>query len=628
VTVVNDLEEARALVDDSEVVSFDFFDTLVTRSSATPDAVQQYVGYRLSREDPRLDGFFARRKGAESSVWARRPDIGDADLETIYAEFPVDAGWSEEATARASRLEQEVDRAFLVPRAAVVGLLRRARAAGKRVILVSDSYYRRAFFEEVIERFGWSGLVDDIYVSSEYAARKGTGALWTVVSSRERLADKRFVHIGDDPRSDVEMARAVGLRCVLIPGPPTLVAEHGIRHEAGRDWRADILLGPLYARWGGDPSVGPRVIDDEEELGYVAYGPIFLAFFAWLATHPALCQLKRLYFSSREGHFLQRLYERMREDCALDNDLPASRYLPMSRRAVIMASQATSFDPAGVTEAGGFQGSAESLLRARLGYTINWTRRLVFPVRLPKDREYVQRILRILQPQIVARAAVERAAMVAYCRQVGLLEEEPIGLVDVGYSATIQHGLQQILGRPLSGFYMATSSRAAAAQQGGGRAYGCFQDALRGDMRPEDFMHRTVLLEALLTAPHGQLARFELDGEGWAKPVFLDGGISQRGFSVLERIFQGGLDYCRDSIEAAGREVLGAVPPARQSAFAAFEAVFAGTIRVSARLAQAMYLDDTFCGNGEIPCLPGLIASPSRPSAERADPPKQETFTS
>jgi FMN phosphatase YigB (HAD superfamily) len=597
------LEELEALIEECETVSFDFFDTLVMRLSASPEAVQQLAGFRLSHETAGLEGFYERRVRAERSAWSRHPDIGDADLDAIYAEFPVDEHWNAQAIARARELERTVDTRFVVPRPAVLRLMVRAKGAGKRVIVVTDSYYPRAHFEELLDRLGWSTLVDAIYVSSERKARKDSGTLWSVIADEEHLSRTRFVHFGDNPTSDQERAVALGLCSVLLPRPSVLAAQRGMRHEPGRDWRADLLLGPLVARWGGDPFHARGTITDEHELGFVVYGPILLAFFAWLAHHPMLRRMERLFFSSREGHFLLELYLRLRERYGLRH-LPPGTYLPMSRRAVIMASLARSFEPARVTDHGGFQGSVEALFHARLGYAPNWGSRFAIPVRLPADRSYVQRLLEILKVQLVERAATERAGLVSYCETMGLGSGGPLGLVDIGYSGTIQGLLQLILGRPLSGFYMATVPGAAAVRSGGGEAYGCFQDALRSDLRPEGFQRKTVLLEALLTAPHGQLSHFEREAPGGARPVFMANGVSQRHFSMLQRVFEGGLDYCTTVIDTGGVEVLEAIEPARTSALVPVDAAFGGRVRVSENLAQALSMEDAFSGNGEVSGIP------------------------
>jgi len=599
-----DWTACKSLIDDADVVSFDFFDTLVTRLAAEPDAVQQYVGHRLETGVHALENFFAHRKDAESRARIDRPDLEDVDLDMIYGKFTRDPPWSTAAAEMAQDLEAEIDQAFIVPRGSVADLLRYAKGANKRTLIVSDSYFPRKFLEFALEKLGWSDLVDEIYLSSERFARKDRGALWDVVVAQEDLPRRRIVHFGDNPHSDVAEARARGLKPVLLANPARLAVQRGLDHVVGEDWRADILLGPLFARIGADPFTGPSqpVLEDGYEFGYLVYGPIFLAFFAWLLANPALRQMRKLYFAGREGYFLQQLFDKLSGDFG-PQGCPPTAYLPISRRAVIMASQALSFDPIGVIRSGNFFGRLEDFLSVRLGLALEPSNLFSQPIRLPSDADYVQRVLAILQPVIADRAHSELEAMRVYGRQVGLMDDGPIGLVDIGYSATIQTGLQAVFGRPITGFYMATSERARAVQPAGGLAFGCFQDALYGRMAGDDFMPKTVLLEALLTAPHGQLSHFRLEPSGAAVPVHRPGAKSQARFADLVPIFEGGLAYCRDSIKAIGLNHLDVLLPAQLRAFAALDAVLTGRIAVGEALRDALSLEDQFCGNGEIPGL-------------------------
>lgn len=604
-----DEDALNSLVRDSEIVSFDFFDTLVTRFSATPEAVQHYVGYLLSLQESCLTDFFHRRKRAEEIARTRHPDVGDVNLDMIYAEFPVNEQWSIAWIALAQSLEEKIEHRFALPRFAVARLLEYAKALNKRVIVVSDSYFPRRFIENILEKFCLRTLVDEIYVSSERKARKDTGELWRLITIKESVSGKRLVHFGDNPHSDVATAKRFGLKCVHLLNPVPLIAARGFRYSVNQDWRSDILFGPLFARYGNSPIVPfssgtPFEITEDADLGYVGYGPILLVFFAWLAENPAIKRMNQLYFPSREGFFLKRLYDRLCEQFGFD-DLPPSHYLPISRRAVNTASQAVVFDPWQVIDGADFEGTVEDFMKVRLGLELQWPSKFVLPVSLPRDREYLSRILTILAPQILSRAEQECDAMRCYCQQVGLLEGELVGLVDVGYSGTIQAGLQLILSRSIVGFYMVTSPRVSKVTAGGGLAFGCFQDALYGDMLPDGFMRKTLLLEALLTAPHGQLAKFERAMSGVAEPIYLENGVSQHKFHCLERIFEGALNYCVDSIESGGREVLGAIIPARLNALNCLDAVLSGEIRVSEHLSSSLFLEDNFTGRGEIPCMPG-----------------------
>ena len=115
-------------------------------------------------------------------------------------------------------------------------------------------------------------------------------------------------------------------------------------------------------------------------------GPLVFAFVAWLARHPAVPHLRRLFFVSREGWFLRRLYDAVREETGR-MDLPPSSYLHCSRRAALAAAQGRGLDPDAVLRGAGFNGSLAAFLagpaRLRAG---SGTRPSAPPGQLPARR--------------------------------------------------------------------------------------------------------------------------------------------------------------------------------------------------------------------------------------------------
>src|SRR6185437_11329395 len=74
--------DLRRAIDDAEVVSFDLFDTVLTRRAARPDAVVRLAGLRVAGADRAAD-FFGDRKRAEDEARRRRNWAGDVSLSEI-----------------------------------------------------------------------------------------------------------------------------------------------------------------------------------------------------------------------------------------------------------------------------------------------------------------------------------------------------------------------------------------------------------------------------------------------------------------------------------------------------------------------------------------------------------------
>lgn len=603
--------QACARIDAAAVVSFDFFDTLVSRLASDPEAVQRYVGRLLQDKHGRGDDFLAIRKHAEAMARARYASAGDIGLDAIYAQMGGDRCWTPDLVNEARRLELQVEHDMLVGRPDVVALMRYAKEAGKRVIVVSDSYFGRDFFQRVMTTLGMAQWVDALYISCERAARKDSGTLWDCVLEGEPVEPARILHFGDNLHSDIGMAGTRGICAAWLLPSRLSYAMQGGHLPIESDWRDHLLLGPAIACLGASPwreqhGVAGIRFDDAHDLGYALFGPILFGFVAWLFANPALKSASTLYFFAREGYFLSRLYSRVREVTGADT-LPKADYLQVSRRLALMAAQACEFDPSQVIGKGGFHGTIAEFLSVRLGIEAQAAalepevaEALTREIELPDDSASLAKVLTLLEPQIRAQASAELDGLRAYARQVGFAQDGATTFVDIGYSGTIQHALQRVFEQPLIGLYMVTAPNVAQVREEGGLAFGCFQDALYHDMRPERFMHYTVLLEALLTAPHGQVVRFRLQSDGEAVPEFAPEGVAQQRFARLEAIYDGAQRYVDDLLKLGGTSMLGVAAEAHAPLMMLAAKAFDGGVTISDTLLAGLSMEDRYSGNGEV----------------------------
>jgi HAD superfamily hydrolase (TIGR01549 family) len=586
----------------ARLVSFDIFDTLITRRILTPDALQQYTGWLLARRVPGVDDFFAVRKESEELARRRKDYKGDVSLDEIYEAFTVTARWTPETIALAKRLELDCEKRSFVPRQDIVDALKYARTLDKRIVAVSDTYFSRDFVERILSKFGLLEYFDDIYVSSERGARKDRGDMWELLCSSEGLSPKQVLHIGDNEHSDLQMPGDRTFEKFHVMSPATLMVHSGLPIPANRSWVADIVLGPVAARHFNSPFLPgqrfrPLYLSTAKDFGYFVFGPILFGFFSWLFAHPALESLDRLYFLSREGFFLYGFFQKLRK--ALGRRLPEASYLYASRRAMIAAAQGVKFDPSEIMFGSGFRGTVSELLKIRLGlqlpeeFDLDQTE-----MQLPGDADYVRNMLTILEPYIVEHGRRELEALQQYCREIGMTSDDKIALVDIGYSGSIQSALQTILGKGMAGMYLTTVDTVARVEETNGFAWGCFAEREPfATTRCVVSLHGKIL-ESFLTAPHGQVLRFETRN-GHAEPVFKTAGFSQSVFPTLSEINDGVNAYFDDLLAAFGPDVF-LTPPDLANAQLTFKALVEHGISLPSAVANALYLEDDFCGNSEI----------------------------
>jgi FMN phosphatase YigB (HAD superfamily) len=580
------------LIDAAEVVAFDF-DALTTRRPMSVDAVLRYVGFLLQRRDARLTGFFDRRKRAE---WAARIAAGhdkDLDRGLIYAHFASDALWSQAVIAQALTLEIEVELGALAPRLDMLSLIDHAARQAKRKIIVSDTQLPRAGVMEALR--GWNLLrhFDNVYLSSERSPNADPAGFHAVVAAKEAVPPAAILLIADDARLADESARPAGWTIAAVDWRRLVFAES----TASQDWRGELILVP-FVRQIASAAYGPRPgqvisITTERELGYVIFGPLLLAFMAWLFNLAALSQCRRLLFVSRQGYFLRDAYNRLRLQLGLDH-LPEGEYVYLSPRLVLAASQAVAFDPSRILAAPSPRMPVADLLATRIGFRGASSLPLATEVSLPEDGDYLRRILELLEGEIVAQLEPKHADFMAYWHSLNLDDEAVFGLVDLGVSATTQAALQDLVGRPLLGLYLAQGATAEGQEMTEGLAFGCFQDvpsAKPGRAGGSNFAEHGRLLDALFTAPHGEVSHFALNAKGFPVPVFLDSSPAQKNFHRLQAVFAGAEAYCAEALSSWGDALLSAPPRGHVASLIPLRMLAEGRIVLADELAALLFAE-------------------------------------
>jgi hypothetical protein len=334
------------------------------------------------------------------------------------------------------------------------------------------------------------------------------------------------------------------------------------------------------------------------DVGFVIFGPILFLFYAWLVRHPAMRRIQHLYFLSREGYLLEQLHSLVLQRFP-QLELPAGSYFHTSRRVALCAAQAVCFSPNAISAGMMFQGTVRDLLRHRLGLEFEGESAVVdWNIRLPRDGGKLQATLEALRPLIVGHAIQERQKLLDYARQSGMLKPGFHGVVDIGYSATIQKGLQIALSTPLFGFYMATFDSAKAVQDQGGEAFGCLAEGISPFASHEPVLRAPLFMEAFLTAPHGQVTGFH-EEKDWIAPRFKATPYTAHETSILLQMQSGALEYCSELLEIHGSDLLYANlsegPPQEF-----FRMVIEGALVLPDDVLDMLHVEDEFCGNGQI----------------------------
>jgi FMN phosphatase YigB (HAD superfamily) len=596
--------EACVKARNCDVISFDFYDTLFCRQAFTPDDVHHYIGWVLQVRGAIADEavFYSVRKAAEDHA-REHTGKGDITLDDIYAAFPAICDWPPESIALGRQLEWEIELRCLAPRPDAIELARIAKAHGARVIIISDSYMPRRFFEDVLATHKISQTYDEIYVSSEVERRKDRGDIWPWINANVANGC-RYYHVGDNEYSDIQNAIRESLGNIYVVNTTMRAQLCGLGplddwRIKSPAWRDGILHGPVIARLCGDAFLHrdgyrPVPLAEASDVGYAVWGPLLFGFLTWIIDQVRRDN-RRVFFLAREGWFLVKLYEQIRGALEpLGVSLPEGQYLMVSRKSTMGPMAAVDFDPDFIVRGPRFQGNLGGLLKARLGVELDPDLPEVsLAVDTERDRGEAANLVRRMREPIVAamRGPLERLR--AYLTQEGADQPNSL-IVDIGYSATIQSALQTITGVPFNGAYMVTSQPAKDVGKRNGRATGYFSH----DYAPSVVRDYSMLLESVLTAPHGSTIDYRYDN-GRVEPVSGAPNEAQRYFSYLEEQYGGASQYIADLLDTYGPEIALTTFSPRECE-AGLRQLAEGTLLPPAEFWRRLSVENDFCGEGEI----------------------------
>ena len=204
VPLLPSIEELRG----ARLVSFDFFDTLVYRTSRSH--------YQMWKNES--SAYFRRRAKAELVARVlnrvkRVPEVSESD---IYGRMPKKWGLE---------FEIQLELQNLVPNPVILNLLRQLILAGGACCIISDTHYKEADIKRFLNHLGIPEI--KIFTSSEYGLTKSTG-LFGEVQRNLGVPYSDWIHIGDNLQSDVLSSGRLGIKSFHYPSMEKQLIDSGL----------------------------------------------------------------------------------------------------------------------------------------------------------------------------------------------------------------------------------------------------------------------------------------------------------------------------------------------------------------------------------------------------------------
>lgn len=501
----------------ARVVSFDVFDTLLTRRVATPSDVFLLLADRTPFASLGMEAaaLAALRRQAERDARLRvaaAMGSGEVTLTEIHRVLAERLQWDASQVPDMVDAEQAVELDICEAHPTLNAWFERARRDRKTLWCLSDTYHDSAFLRTLLAHCGYDMREVLVVASSEARCSKGEGRLFLQVLASQQTLASHVLHIGDHDQADDEVPAAHGIVTVLHPwaaarpaDPANITAGNAV--ALGMAARVSRCFEPPAPFWW--------------RFGYGIAGPLLSGFALWLSRRFDDDAIDRAYFLLRDGEILLDVYKSVvapggRATTSLLESSRRAFALPAfeAQRPSLLAQLTVSENPRPVREFFTRMGLSAAEFEAEIRASGFSSADVVV---LPDDQKAGRQLARLMSTASVVdalrgRARDERALLLTYLEQEGVLAGGRVAFVDVGWNATIQRSLVAALETErrtsnVNGYYIGTRPPAHVGV-GAGTVRGYLFEAGDPSARMHTVMRVPQLLEFVCSTTRGSLERF------------------------------------------------------------------------------------------------------------------------
>ena len=291
-----DIDKLVEKLSSYDVVSFDIFDTLIFRAVDTPIDVFYYIGEKLG-----IPNFRGIRTWAEYDARVKCYDVNEhmeIGLEDIWENLIEDVGGIC-SPKEGMELELQTELKLCYANPFMLEVWNRLKELGQEIVIVSDMYLSSGMLARILNNAGYDDL-PKIFVSCEHGVSKSDGKLYKL--AKEEYAGKSMIHVGDNPHSDIEMARKNGLDVYLYPninGQTMLYRPFDMSYLIGSAYRA-MVSAHIYN--------GRNAYSMEYEYGFIYGGLFVLGYCRFIHDYCKGHDIDKVLFLSRDGDILLQVY--------------------------------------------------------------------------------------------------------------------------------------------------------------------------------------------------------------------------------------------------------------------------------------------------------------------------------
>ncbi|MBT8257553.1 MAG: HAD family hydrolase [Bacteroidia bacterium] len=399
----------------------------------------------------------------------------------------------------------------------VVQLLQEAKSEGLKIYIVSDFYGPKPLFKKLLKHHGIQDLFDGVYSSSSSQASKFQGTIYDQILNDLNISPGQIVMIGDNKRCDFQKAKDKGLHASLLPHQKFLLKNK--LKSVGNDKRDyDKVIDKTY-----------KACRRKEAPPYSEYIILFQVFIERLYIISRRFNIKNLFFASREGLYLKKLFDLYQEQSFLaPDDRIGTHYLRMSRQAAFQIT----YEPLHKEEFSYMRKRFRALSIEKFIQNFAFDKEIeaniLFELKATKPKEAVDGFfdsddfsqlmnLPLFQQAYEQNRKNQKKAFLAYLSSFEVdVDSEGINIVDVGWGGTMQEAIFKVFEEkiPVTGYYLGLRENYNIQEMT--KRYGLLFSIHPYEVYSDHILTaNTQLYEQLLSANHGSILGYDETAENF-----------------------------------------------------------------------------------------------------------------
>ncbi len=320
-----------------KVYSFDIFDTLITRRTATPLGIFAIMQEKLKNSE-KYNSFSTYFKNNfallrhKTEFWERdnvfRNCTGAQDItfDEIYSLLQKNQSLSDEQIHLLKELEIQTEKDNLVAIVENVNTLKQLKKEGKEIILISDMYFSSNVLKDIMINIDPIFCDIDIFTSADTLKSKYFGDLYKFVKNKKGYDFNKWIHI-DDSKHNIAKAGEFGIDGALVKFEKEFDINNYILSDIDEvlNMENQAILGSikLATKYRTE---GNKIFD----FGASYVGPILFGYANWLINQALDRKINHLYFIARDSYLTMQIAQEIVKSKNLDIKL---HYLYGSRKA-------------------------------------------------------------------------------------------------------------------------------------------------------------------------------------------------------------------------------------------------------------------------------------------------------